>query len=238
MIPIKDDNPTRTFPFFTLVLIAANVFVYFYQLFEGDLIIWRLGLIPDRLFHPGSYPKDVLIRSGSYLRLPNAAIPEYLTVLTSMFIHGGFFHLAGNMLYLWIFGNNIEDDFGHIRFLLFYIFCGAFASLFHAVLSFASGIPMVGASGAISGVLGAYMVRFPGARVHVVIWFFFLLRIIPVPALVVLGLWFLMQLLSGASSLGIEGGGVAWFAHIGGFLIGAFLMSQVKKRRKARIKIM
>jgi len=234
MIPIKDDNPTRTFPFFTVVLIAANLFVYFYQLSLGAAgeraFVWKLGLVPDRLFHPDSYPR---------FGVPTAAVPEYLTVLTSMFIHGGFFHLAGNMLYLWIFGNNIEDDLGHMRFLLFYLFCGVFASLFHAALSLGSSvIPMVGASGAISGVLGAYMVRFPGARVYVIIWFFFLLRIVAVPALVVLGIWFLMQLLSGAQSLGVGGGGIAWFAHIGGFLVGAFIMSKVKKRRKARIRIM
>jgi len=144
-----------------------------------------------------------------------------LTVFSSMFMHGGIFHLAGNMLYLWIFGNNIEDKLGHVRFIIFYLFCGVVGSYSHAFTEPDSLIPMVGASGAISGILGAYLLLFPRAGVYTIIFLGFFMQIVKIPALIVIGFWALMQIMNGLLSAGImKGGGVAWFAHLGGFLVG------------------
>jgi len=142
-----------------------------------------------------------------------------LTLLTSMFLHGSLFHLLGNMLYLWIFGNNVEDYLGSVRFVLFYFLSGLGASLFHIIFNFNSTIPVIGASGAIAGILGAYLILFPHAKVLTFVFLIFIIRIIPIPAVFVLGIWFLGQLMN----VGL-GGGVAWFAHIGGFLLGIFLV--------------
>ncbi len=144
-----------------------------------------------------------------------------ITVFSSMFMHGGFFHLAGNMLYFWIFGNNIEDRLGHLRFIVFYAFCGIFAAYANAVTNPNSIIPMIGASGAISGILGAYLLLFPKATVHTLIFLGFFITTVKIPALIVIGFWAIIQFVSGLFSAGLhEGGGVAWFAHIGGFLMG------------------
>jgi membrane associated rhomboid family serine protease len=144
-----------------------------------------------------------------------------ITVFSSMFMHGGFFHLAGNMLYLWIFGNNIEDRLGHVRFVCFYVFCGVFAAYANAVADPLSTLPMVGASGAISGVLGAYLLLFPRATVHTLIFLGFFVTTVKIPALIVIGFWAIIQIVNGIISAGLHGGGgVAWFAHIGGFLVG------------------
>ncbi len=140
-----------------------------------------------------------------------------------MFLHGSILHVLGNMLYLWIFGDNVEDKLGHVKFFIFYILCGLAATLTHVATTPDSQIPMVGASGAIAGVLGAYMIRFPGARILTLIFFGFFIRIVRIPALFVLGFWFILQLLYGLPSLGSVGGGVAWFAHVGGFIAGIFL---------------
>jgi membrane associated rhomboid family serine protease len=154
-------------------------------------------------------------------------IPAYVTLLTSMFLHGGWMHLLGNMLYLWIFGNNIEDVMGHAKYALFYLLCGVLAAVSHAVTDPSSTVPMVGASGAISGVLGAYVLLFPRARVLVLIPGF---GITKVAAGIVLGMWFVMQLFSGGMNAGSKGGGVAFFAHIGGFLAGMALIGLFKRR--------
>jgi membrane associated rhomboid family serine protease len=227
MIPIKDDNPSRMFPLVTILLIVANVVVFIYQWILGgaaQAFVVRFGAIPWEITH-----FEELSNHGAELQ---TGLPNAVTLFSSMFIHGGFLHLLGNMLYLWIFGDNVEGLMGHVRFLFFYLICGLAAALTHIALQPNSTVPMVGASGAISGVLGAYLLRFPQARVHVLIFLFWFIRVIKVPALVVLGLWFLMQVISGLSSQGVSGGGgVAWFAHIGGFIAGIVLVLLFAKRR-------
>jgi membrane associated rhomboid family serine protease len=156
-----------------------------------------------------------------------------LTIFTAMFMHGGLFHLGGNMLYLWIFGNNIEDKLGHLRFIIFYIFCGITAAYSHALIDPHSLTPMIGASGAISGILGAYLLLFPRAGVYTVIFLGFFVQIVKIPALIVIGFWAILQFISGMVSVGlVKQGGVAWFAHIGGFLIGLLTIKLWLPRRK------
>lgn len=216
-LPLRDENPTRRFPVITVLLIALNIGIFLWQSFSpGGLEphIIRLATIPYEITHFRSLD-------------PEVRIPPWLTLLTAMFIHGSLFHLLGNMLYLWIFGNNVEDVLGGIRYLLFYFICGLAASLTHIAFHPDSRVPMVGASGAIAGVLGAYFILFPGARVLTLVFFFFFIRIVPIPAGLVLGLWFLMQVLN----VGL-GGGVAWFAHIGGFLAGVLLIRLQSRRRR------
>ncbi|MEW6410701.1 MAG: rhomboid family intramembrane serine protease [Nitrospirota bacterium] len=207
MIPLKDDNPTRHFPILTVTLIAINAAIYLYQIFgvyNPMRFIFTYGAIPQKIFSSG--------------------IPISYTIFTSMFLHGGLFHVAGNMLYLWIFGNNIEDRLGIPRFIAFYLLCGIAAAYSHAILNADSPIPMVGASGAISGILGAYMVLFPRARVYTLIFLGFFIQIVRIPALIVIGFWIVIQLINGLISQGGSLGGVAWFAHIGGFFTGIVLI--------------
>lgn len=222
MIPLHDDNPTRTQPIFTVGIIAACVLVFFYQVSlgakAGQTFVFQYGAIPAVIFGLQSLPFEVQV------------IPASFSLLTSMFLHGGFMHLIGNMLYLWIFGNNIEDAMGHLRFVLFYLVCGVAAAMSHALTDAGSVVPMIGASGAISGVLGAYLLLYPRAHVLVLIPLGFFMRLMYVPAGFVLGLWFLLQLISGSVSVGQGGGGVAWFAHVGGFLAGMILVGLFKHR--------
>jgi membrane associated rhomboid family serine protease len=203
MIPIRDDNPAYSPPIVTVALIAANVAVFILQFLQPPELqaqsVHTWGAIPARLLRGGD---------------PAA----WLTVFSSMFMHGGIVHLAGNMLYLWIFGNNIEDKLGHLKYLIFYLLCGVAAALGQTLIDPSSEVPMIGASGAISGVLGAYILLFPRANVMVLIIFVFI-RFIAVPAYVVLGLWFVMQL-SGILGASSSGGGVAFMAHVGGFIFG------------------
>ncbi len=204
-IPLRDENPTSRLPVLTVLLIAANVAVFLLQAAVPrglELAAFRFGAVPYNITHFHSLPEAT-------------GFPPLLTLLTSMFLHGSLFHLLGNMLYLWIFGNNIEDRLGPVRFILFYIVCGVAAALTHILVQPGSRVPMIGASGAIAGVLGAYWALFPRARVKTFVFLFFYIDIVPVPAGIVLGLWFLVQILN----IGM-GGGVAWFAHIGGFLAG------------------
>ncbi len=205
MIPLKDDNPRLRPPVFTVGLIVLNLVAFYYEKKFGlNNVVFQLGVIPANIIERR----------------------ELHTLVTSMFLHGGFLHLGGNMLYLWIFGDNIEGYLGHSRFLVFYLFCGFVAVFTHIFFSGISETPMVGASGAISGLLGAYLVKYPKARVLVVIPIVFFLTIRKIPAYAVLGFWFVMQLLYGLSSLGISpGGGVAFWAHIGGFAAGMLLIS-------------
>ena len=230
MIPLKDDIPTRRTPVVTLVFIAINVIVYF--LFERGL--WELGdvgnervveygAIPIELTEPGtectSAAGGTQIACGG-ADFPGDNAPAWLTALTSMFMHGSLLHLGGNMLFLWIFGNNIEDSMGRLTFIAFYLL-GGFAALGLHVLSDAdSAIPTVGASGAIAGVLGAYARLYPRARVVTVVFIIIIFTVVTLPALLVLGVWFLLQLLPAFSDPGGAGGGVAYFAHIGGFAFG------------------
>jgi membrane associated rhomboid family serine protease len=211
-LPLKDDNPTSRIPVFTFLFIAVNVAVFFYQALSPQGLgfhIVRMGTVPYELTHFTTLPG-----------LPRLLPP--LTLLTSMFVHGGLFHLLGNMLYLWIFGNNIEDYLGPVRFVLFYMLAGLGASVTHIIFHPNSTAPVVGASGAISGILGAYLVLYPGARVLTLVLFW----IIPIPAAILLMIWFFGQVMN----VGL-GGGVAWFAHIGGFLIGIIVISQKRRKR-------
>ncbi|MCY3758120.1 MAG: rhomboid family intramembrane serine protease [Acidobacteria bacterium] len=230
MIPLKDINRTRTFPAVTLLLIAANAAVFVYQLFLGSGPVltgffYQFGLVPRALLSLG-YWQDAGILQG------------LAPLFTSMFLHGGWMHFLGNMLYLWVFGDNVEDWLGSLRFLLFYLVCGLLASLLQIAVHPGSPIPMIGASGAISGVLAAYLVLFPGARVLTfvpILFFFYLVRL---PALIFLGLWFLLQFFNGAVSLtagDLSMGGTAWWAHIGGFVAGLVLILKRRKSRRRQI---
>ncbi len=220
MIPLHDDNPTEIRPFVTIAFIVSCVLVFFHQITlppqGGEVFVYQFGAIPAVVFGHADLPMEL------------RAVPEYGSLITSMFLHGGWMHLIGNMLYLWIFGNNVEDVMGHVKFILFYGVCGILAALSHAMIDPNSTVPMIGASGAISGVLGAYLLLYPRSQILVFIPLGFFSRIMYVPAVVVLGLWFLMQLLSGGMSLGHQGGGVAFFAHIGGFIAGMVLISFFK----------
>ena len=222
LFPLKDDNPTSTFPFVTVGLILANCLVFYHQLTlslpAGQRFVFEWGAIPYQIIHGE-------ILSGRGL------VPPFVTLFSSMFLHGGFMHLIGNMLYLWIFGNNIEDTLGHFRFLTFYLLAGLSAALIQVLSDPQSTAPMIGASGAVAGVLGAYLLLFPQARILTLMFIFFFIRMIRVPALVVLGFWFLMQLLgvtSGAET------GVAFFAHIGGFVAGLVMIKVFQPRRARR----
>lgn len=219
MIPLRDDNPTEITPVVTVAFIVACVLVFLYEsslpMPSREVFLYAYGAIPAVVFGHAQLPPELV------------NMPAYGTLISSMFLHGGWMHLIGNMLYLWIFGNNIEDVMGHGKFIVFYMICGVLAALSHALLDPQSTIPMVGASGAISGILGAYLLLYPHARVLVLVPFV-LIGTFNVPAAMVLGLWFLMQLFSGGMSLGNQGGGVAFFAHIGGFLAGMALIGFFK----------
>ncbi|WP_299443916.1 rhomboid family intramembrane serine protease [uncultured Rhodospira sp.] len=212
MLPLRDDNPTSLTPVVTWTLIGLCVAVFLYQLGLGFMeerrFMVALGAIPAVLLGVESLPREL------------AMVPALVTPVTSMFLHGGLLHLAGNMLYLWIFGNNVEDAMGHWRFLAFYLICGVTAAYLHALSEPGSVIPMVGASGAISGVLGAYLILFPWTRVFV--WFGFIF-VFWVPAIFVLGVWFVGQALSAFGDPSGAQSGIAWWAHLGGFAVGMAL---------------
>ncbi len=222
MIPLRDNIPSYRTPIVTVGLIAANILVYLNQLMlppqEAVQFVHLYGLIPLEI-------------SGGDLLVPHP-VPLYATVFTSMFVHGGLFHLGGNMLYLWIFGDNVEDRIGRLKFLVFYLLSGLAAAATQIWTDPASKIPMVGASGAISGVLGAYLFLFPHARVLTLIPLGFFYRLVEVPALIVLGFWIIVQVLNGVGTLGVQVGGVAWFAHIGGFVAGLGMVVLLSGGRK------
>src|ERR1700722_3208867 len=217
MIPLRDDRPTRTFAFVTVALIALNTIVFLHELslHSSDRV--------EAFFATFSLTPAHLTQAPS----PDS----YLTVFTSMFLHGGWMHIIGNMLYLWIFGRNVEDSIGHFKFIVFYLLCGTAAAAAQVAIAPDSTVPMIGASGAISGVLGAYLLLFPRARVLVLfpIWIFW--RVFYLPALLLLAFWFAMQLLSGLAVLNTDiDGGVAFWAHVGGFVAGMLLIPIFKKR--------
>jgi len=218
MFPISDDNPRLKTPVVTWSLIGACVLVFLWQLSLGDSqqqAVLQFGMIPARLFGDA--------------KLSRAAVPAWTTLFTSMFMHGGFLHLALNMLFLWVFGDNVEDSMGRLRYLVFYLVCGVAAAMTQALINPDSTIPMIGASGAISGVLGAYLLLHPFATVRVLIFIFLFVTIVHVPAMFVLGLWFLTQLASATLSPS-EGPGVAFWAHIGGFVAGMALVPLFKQK--------
>jgi membrane associated rhomboid family serine protease len=229
VFPLKDDNPSESAPVVTVALIVLNALFFVYQISleaggadgarAGQAFIEEFGLVPCRL--------TGACRVGPELPSP------ILTIFTSMFMHGGLFHIGGNMLYLWIFGNNVEDTLGHGRYLLFYLLSGVAAALAQTAVGPSSMVPMVGASGAVSGVLGAYLLLFPHAHVTTLIILGFFFRLVHIPAMVVLGFWIVLQVLNGLGSFG-SSGGVAFFAHIGGFLVGMGLLYVLKPRARSR----
>ena len=223
MIPIRDENPTRRFPFINYVLIAINILVFFWQISLGassDEVFYRFALIP----------LDVTSAFD---------MGDLQSIFTSMFMHAGWAHLLGNMLYLWIFGDNVEDVLGHVRYLLFYIAGGFAASLTHVYLYPSSTIPTVGASGAIAATLGAYLLLFPNRRVVTIIPFGFFLQVARIPAVIVLGFWFLLQLFEGTLALGVKQlGGVAFWAHIGGFVFGMLFGPLLRSRKRKPVNVL
>src|SRR5262245_44062330 len=223
MIPLRDDNPTTIPPVVTIGIIVLCTLVFLWQQTlsqqAGVVAVYAYGVVPTVLFGNDSLPPGV------------ARIPPELTILTSMFMHGGWMHIIGNMLYLWIFGNNIEDTLGHVRFVLFYLLCGAAAALTQSVINTHSEVPMIGASGAIAGVLGAYMVLFPRAHVLVLVPLGFFSQVMRLPALLVLGFWFVLQFIQGGLMAPGAEGGVAYWAHIGGFAAGIALTFLLGGRR-------
>jgi membrane associated rhomboid family serine protease len=216
-IPLKDLNPHRTYPMVNTALILTNVAVFVYQF-----------TLPPQYFHSfvlanATIPERFPAALAGQLPLQAAILP----LVTSMFLHGGFVHIVGNMLFLWIFGDNVEDFYGHFAYLLFYLVCGIGAGLLHVLFNWNSTLPSLGASGAISGVMGAYLILYPRARILTLVFIF----LIPVPAVIILVLWFVMQFASGISSLGMAAsGGVAWWAHVGGFLLGMGITNLVRRR--------
>ncbi len=205
MIPLRDSQPSYSTPYVTIGLIAENVLVFLYTValdpFSRNHFIMEYGMIPARL--------------------------QWIDVLTSIFLHGGWLHLIGNMWFLWVFGDNVEDALGHGKYLLFYLLCGVAASIAHFALNMESRVPTVGASGAIAGVMGAYLVKFPHSRIVTLVFLFVFMTTIEIPAVLILVYWFVIQFFSGVGSIGhsqLSQGGVAWFAHVGGFLAGMALM--------------
>jgi membrane associated rhomboid family serine protease len=216
-IPLKDTNPSRSFPIVNISLIIANVLVFLYQL-----------SLP-----PNAFKVFVLSNATVPARIPSFLAGQvgfetaFLPLLTSLFLHAGLLHLGGNMLFLWIFGDNVEDFFGHLTYLFFYLVCGIGAGLLHVFFNLTSIVPALGASGAISGVMGAYMLLYPRERILTLVFIF----LVPIPAVFILGYWFLLQFLSGVSALGgTASGGVAVWAHVGGFLLGMILTSLARRR--------
>jgi len=223
MIPLKDDNPRYTVPFITILLILINVVVFLYQVSltrgAGQHLVMMYGMVPSRVeaaFSGGNVPLGLALEP----------------LITSMFLHSGWLHLIGNMWFLWIFGDNVEDQLGHAGYLLFYMVCGVVAGVTHTIANWGSSLPAIGASGAIAGVMGAYLIFFPRAKVLTLVpllIFFFTVRL---PAIVLIGIWFLMQFFSGVGSLGADnGGGVAWWAHIGGFSLGVLIALVIRESR-------
>jgi membrane associated rhomboid family serine protease len=236
MLPLKDDLVSRSAPVMTVSIVTLNVLVFLYQtslqlgislevdnpphaLETAQAFVLEFGLIPCRLMDLCAFPED-------------QPAPLF-TIFSSMFLHAGFLHVGGNMLYLWIFGKNAEDTLGHTRFTLFYLLSGVAAALTQVLASPASEVPMIGASGAVSGVLGAYLILFPQSRVLTLVIFGFFWRLVSIPAIVVLGFWIVLQVLNGLGSFG-EARSVAWFAHIGGFFAGMFLLIVMRPRTLIR----
>ncbi|MBD2778530.1 rhomboid family intramembrane serine protease [Iningainema tapete] len=221
MFPLYDENPTRITPYLTYGLIGMNVLVFLHEISLSERQLEQFfelyAVIPREL-------------SASFSGIPiNQPVPEWATLFTSQFLHGGWWHLISNMLYLWVFGNNIEDRLGHFKYLIFYLSCGALAAMCQWLIGMNSAIPSLGASGAISGILGAYIIRFPQATVVSLIFLFFFVTTIRIPALWIIGIFFVQNVISGLTSLQqaarmtVETGGVAYWAHIGGFVFGVIL---------------
>jgi membrane associated rhomboid family serine protease len=225
VIPLKDLTPRRSFPVITLLLIVVNFLIFFYQLSltpkAGEALVMTYGLVPVRI--------QYALNGVHHVTFAQALVPLF----TCMFLHGGWMHIIGNMWFLWIFGGNVEDRFSAFPYLLFYIVCGLGSGISQVVFSWGSKIPSIGASGAISGVLGAYIVFFPGSRILTLVPLFIIFFLARIPAAIFIGLWFVVQFLSGLGSLNaVNTGGVAWWAHVGGFAIGAVIALATKSETR------
>lgn len=233
MFPLRDENPTLLTPYITIALIVVNVVAWFYVQGAG----LSQAMLADSVCRFGAIPAELTGRTGGYegIDLGPGLAPcrfggfTHTAVLTSMFMHGSWVHLIGNMWFLWLFGNNVEDSMGHLRFLLFYLLAGLAAGAAHVGMELDSMVPIVGASGAISGVMGAYLVLYPRVKIHTLFIFVIFLRIIPVSAWLILLLWFGIQLLSGSMTPGGDAG-VAFWAHVGGFVAGVTLVKLFENR--------
>lgn len=224
MFPLRDNIPSRSWPLVTVLIIAANFYLFYQELLLGDTAL-------TRFIHTwGLVPADFLAR----LAREPFQYTTYLPLVTNLFLHGGWLHILGNMWYLWIFGDNIEDSLGKGRFLYFYLLCGVIANAAQVIVDPGSTVPTVGASGAISGLLGAYLMLFPQARIATLPPLFPLIPILQIPALLFLPLWFFIQLQQGAAALFMAGANIAWWAHIGGFAAGFVLVKIVRPRRHYR----
>jgi membrane associated rhomboid family serine protease len=241
MFPLRDENPTELVPFVTFLIIMVNAAVWIFvqgaggagggEAFLGSLCDY--GAIPGEL--TGTLPAGTRVDLGPSATCRLGGL-RWGSVVTSMFMHGGWMHLIGNMWFLWVFGNNIEDSMGHVRFLVFYLLTGVVAAGAHIATDPASPVPTVGASGAISGIMGAYMILYPRVRVYTAIVLVVIIRIVPLPAWALLLFWFVLQLASGALTLGDAAGGVAFWAHIGGFAAGVALVKLFEKRKLVQAK--
>jgi len=237
MIPVRDDNPQILIPIATIGIIILNVLAWSsVQGFGVEPMlsdsICMLGLIPTDLFHAMALGESAQTRPGSICAFGEGS--GWPTLFTSMFMHGGWFHIIGNMWFLWIFGDNVEDAMGHVRFVIFYLLCGLGAAGLQIAANPGSPIPMVGASGAIGGVMGAYVVLYPRVHVHLFVFLGFFATTFAVPAIFMLGYWIVVQLIGGFGSIGAAGGGVAFWAHVGGFGAGAILVFVFRNRELLR----
>jgi rhomboid family protein len=224
MIPIRDKTPSQTFPFVNVGLIIINVMIFVYEISLGQEMgpfVEMLGIKPARL---------IWLMNNEPIKIPEIVFPFF----SSMFVHGGWFHIIGNMWYLWIFGDNVEDRMGHTRYLIFYLLCGIAAGATHVYFNQASNIPTVGASGAIAGVMGAYMMLYPLGKVSTLVPIFFFITFIDVPALFFLGFWIILQFVQGtiSSTMNQDTAGVAWWAHLGGFVAGTILIFGFRKYKR------
>ena len=234
MFPIRDDNPHFLTPYATYAIIALNILVW--ALLQGlgseptlSKSLCTLGLIPGDLLNTVPIGTRFQISQNMWCVITGDA--GWYTVITSMFMHGGWLHLIGNLWFMWIFGNNVEDSMGHFRFIIFYLLCGIAAAVLQIVSNTESAIPMIGASGAIGGVMGAYVLLYPRVHVHMFVFLGFFVTTFAVPAIFMLGYWFLLQLIGGIGSIGAHGGGTAFWAHIGGFAAGALLVLLFKDEK-------
>ncbi|MFW6171763.1 MAG: rhomboid family intramembrane serine protease [Planctomycetota bacterium] len=247
MIPLRDNIPSRTTPVVNFTLIGICTLVFLLQVSEESgarsTLIQRFGMIPARVFQPDQPLRmevQVQDRLGRRfvrpVEVPPSPVSPWITLLTCIFLHGGWLHFLGNMWFLFIFGDNVEDRVGHLGYLLFYLFCGVLASVAHLLFNATSAVPTIGASGAIAGVMGAYFLLYPRAKVLSIFPIFFFIQIVVLPAPVFLGIWFLLQFLQGTVSTasGLQAGGVAWWSHIGGFVVGFAIAAILKSVGETR----
>lgn len=232
MFPIRDDNPTFITPYMTYALILLNVLIWVFIQGLGStkalaLSVCTLGLISGELLQ--TIPTGTAFKVGPAIACVINDTPSWFTLISHMFLHGGWLHIIGNMWFMWVFADNVEDSMGHFRFFVFYLACGLFAAGLQIAFNPSAIVPMVGASGAIGGVMGAYIMLYPRVKVHLIVFLLIYITTVAVPALWMLGYWFFVQVIGGFSSIGQVGGGVAFWAHVGGFAAGALLIHFFKK---------